>query len=68
MQAVKSSNIKAIGYEPETQRLHVQFGSGKTYAYDGVKAEEHEALINAASVGSHFHHAIRGKYNGVEVR
>lgn len=59
LKAVSSSNIKAVGYDPEQQKLHVQFRSGTTHCYDGVSAKEHEALLNADSIGTHFHANIR---------
>lgn len=68
MKPVQSSNIRTIGYDAEARRLRIEFGSGKTYAYEGVPAEEHEALIGAPSIGSHFARHIRSKYPGVEVK
>lgn len=68
MKPVKSSNIKAIGYREAGGLLHIEFGSGKTYAYEGVLPDEHVALMGAPSVGSHFSRHIRSKYPGVEVK
>lgn len=55
---VKSSNIAAVGHDPETQELHVKFHSGAVHAYSGVSAEKHQALLAASSIGSHFHKNI----------
>lgn len=68
MKPVKSSNIKAIGYDAKASRLQIEFGSGKTYAYEEFPAAEYEALVNAPSIGSHFARHIRSKYPGVEVK
>jgi KTSC domain-containing protein len=58
-QPVKSSNIKSIGYDPEKQELHVEFGSGQVYAYANVPPEKHQALLAAESIGQHFARHIR---------
>ena len=62
MQPVRSSNIASIGYDPEAQALHVLFSSGGKYEYSGVSPEEHAALLDAKSVGSHLHTHIKGRY------
>lgn len=56
---VTSSNIEAIGHDPETNTLRVQFKGSGTYDYAGVSAEDHAALVGAGSIGSHFHKNIR---------
>lgn len=66
LKPVTSSNIAAIGHDPDNNILHVQFKNGGTYAYHGVSAEEHDALVDADSVGSHFHQHIKAKYSGVK--
>lgn len=58
----KSSNIRAIEYEPDASRLTIDFHSGGRYAYDGVTAAEHDTFTRAASHGKHFHAHIKGKY------
>ena len=63
---VKSSNIAAVGFDPATSTLGVQFSSGATYHYAGVSAEDHAALMGADSIGSHFAKNIRGKFEGVK--
>lgn len=61
MKKVASSKISAIGYESGLSRLVVEFSSGKRYAYSEVSAEEHAAIMDADSVGSHFAKNIRSK-------
>lgn len=58
----RSSNVTALGYDPESKELHVRFASGGVYAYSGVSPEEHQALVNAPSVGSHLHAHIKSRY------
>ena len=51
MTDVKSSNIKAIGYNDEKGEMHVAFKSGDTYAYAGVEKAHYLEAFDAASVG-----------------
>lgn len=64
---VSSSQIHAIGHDHETNTLHVQFrgkdGPGHTYAYSGVSESDHQALIGAESIGSHFGQHIKNAKN-----
>lgn len=60
--SVSSSQIRSIGYDSPSETLEVEFSNGAIYHYDGVSDTEHEALMNANSVGSHFYKNIRGKY------
>lgn len=64
---VASSNIRAVGYDTETQTLRVQFGNGQCYDYPKVPAELHQEFIQAESVGSFFHRNIRTKVTGIRV-
>lgn len=54
MQEVKSSNIKKVGYDPTTNMLAVQFGSGATYHYKNVTADQCQKFLAAKSIGQHF--------------
>ena len=67
LQPVESSNIAAVGHDPETNTLRVQFRSGQVYDYQDVPAEVHAALINASSIGSHLHNHIKGKHSFVKL-
>lgn len=59
---VSSSNIASVGHDPETNTLEVEFRSGDVHQYDGVSAEHHSMLVNAPSIGKHFHKFIRDKF------
>lgn len=61
-QPVSSSNIKSIGFHPETKTLAVEFVGGSVYHYDNVKKEDYDELMAAKSVGGHFSKSIRGIY------
>lgn len=64
---VESSNIKAVGYDPASQQLEVEFHSGAVHCYHGVPADKHQAMIAAKSVGGYFHANIRGQHKGTKV-
>lgn len=59
---VESSNIKSIGYDAQNRELHIEFKSGGVYSYHGVSPDEHESMMKADSIGSHFHKRIKPHY------
>lgn len=57
---VESSQLEAIGYDPETKKLHIKFkAGGATYEYDGMTPEEFEKFNSAPSKGSYFYKNIK---------
>ena len=62
MTYVDSSNIEAVGHDPEAQELHVRFLSDDTYVYHGVPAEVYDELMASASKGSYLNRMIKGVY------
>ena len=60
--AVRSSNLVSVGYDGESRILEIEFNKGRVYRYSGVPPEEHEALMNASSLGKYFAANIRDKY------
>lgn len=63
LKPVKSSNIEAVGHDPETQELHVQFKGGAIYAYDSVPEELHTELIgDGTGIGGRFHKIVKNKF------
>ncbi len=55
---INSSKIRAIGYDPETQLLEVEFNDGRVMAYSGVSSEVHRSFMNAPSPVSFFEDRI----------
>lgn len=55
---VESSQIAAIGHDPDTNTLAIQFaaksGTGSIYHYANFTAEDFAAFRGAESIGSHF--------------
>lgn len=63
MTPVKSSNIKAVGYDASARHLTVQFHGGASHRYEDVSPEKHTALmgdgVKGHSVGRYFHANIK---------
>lgn len=59
MEPVESGAIKAVGYDPATQTLTVQFKNGGVYEYGGVPVHKYWALMASDSKGQHFMRHIR---------
>lgn len=57
---VKSNQVAAIGYDPDTKTLAVSFTRGTAiYHYPGVTPETHAAFIGAESIGKFFGQHIK---------
>lgn len=61
---VKSSNIAGIGYDPDSETMHVKFSNGNTYQYMGVDNKVYDDLIKADSIGSQFASSIKSNFTG----
>jgi len=59
---VSSSKIRAIGYDPKSQALEVEFSDGRVLAYHGVSPEVHRQFMAAASPVSFFEDKIDENY------
>lgn len=68
LKPVKSTNIAKIGHDEKTEELQIEFKDGAVYAYDGVPAFAHRELIEAKSIGGHFHKLIKSKYKFRKVK
>ncbi|MCK5156808.1 MAG: KTSC domain-containing protein [Spirochaetales bacterium] len=63
MISVSSSNIAAVGYDVESEIVHVQFVNGSEYIYKGVPQHEFDGLLNAPSIGSYLHRNYKNVYS-----
>ncbi len=63
MRRVSSSNIAAVGYDPDTSKLVVEFHNGSTYEYENVPEDEFDSLVRSSSVGSYFQNNIRNSFD-----
>lgn len=64
MTSVKSDAISAIGYDPATQELHIDWKSGSSSVHPDVPADKHAAFVASDSKGKFFHKAIREDHPG----
>lgn len=51
MKNVVSSNIKSIGYNPDTHDLAIEYHSGAIYDYPEVPPEKHAEIMRSDSIG-----------------
>lgn len=58
---VPSSQIAAIGHDPETNTMAVRFKSASSplYHYNNISTEEFTAFKSAESIGSYFYKNIK---------
>jgi hypothetical protein len=64
---VQSTNLKSVGYDPETKTLEVGFHDGSVYQYFNVPAVVHRDLLNASSIGQYFSYFIKTTYRNRKV-
>ena len=65
---VVSSNLRAIGFDPTSQTMRVEFNNGSMWDYAGVSQETFNAVLNAESVGKAYNALIKGGgYAGTKV-
>ena len=59
---VHSSAILAIGYDPSTSRMKIQFQEGHTYDFCRVPENIFKSFLAARSIGQYYNTYIRDKY------
>jgi hypothetical protein len=60
---VKSSLISGIDYDPDTEKLTVEFKNGGKYVYFGVSEQIWNNFQNSPSVGKFFLANIKGNHH-----
>lgn len=58
MTPVSSTNLHAVGYDPATSQLLVQFKNGTVYQYNNVTQQVHTAMM-AGDPGLYFAEIIK---------
>ena len=66
--SVRSSNIRSVGYDPESSTLEVEFITGSIYQYSNVPESEYEGLMNATSKGKYLNRNIKDRYQDTKIR
>jgi hypothetical protein len=59
---VSSSAISAVGYDPATMRMKIQFVQGHTYDFCRVPENVFNGLLHARSKGTYYNDNIRDRY------
>lgn len=67
-ETVSSSNVKEMGYDPDTETLEVEFHKGLVYQYTGVPEDTYKEVRSAPSVGGALAHKVKGIYPHHEVK
>jgi len=60
---VPSTVIRRFSYDAHSQRLVIEFLSGRRYAYIDVPPDVYSAMRRAHSRGSYFNACIRDRYS-----
>jgi hypothetical protein len=68
MVPVTSSQLAAVGYDPQTRELQIEFKRGTLYSFPGVPREVHAGLMVASSKGRFFYYRVRWSYRGIKIR
>ena len=63
MHYVDSSNVEAIGYDPDTRELHVHFKTSGNYVYAEVEEWVFSEFLQANSKGRYLNQMIKGVYD-----
>ena len=63
MKQVHSSHVHAIGYDPVSGDLHVEYKNGGKFVYKNVPPDKARAVLGGASIGKMLHTHIRGQHD-----
>lgn len=59
---VRSTAIRAIGYDSDTMRMKITFIEGHTYDFCRVPERIFQGFLNAGSKGRYYDTYIKGRY------
>ncbi len=63
LHVVKSTNLAAIGYDPESQTLFIRFHyADRVYGYQDVPHEMYRRLMDAESKGAFFRENVKDRF------
>ena len=60
--AVESSQVKSVGYDPDSEVLEVEFKGGTVYQYAEVTCKTYADMMNADSIGRFLNTGIKGTH------
>jgi hypothetical protein len=59
--------MRAVGYEPRSETLEIEFHNDHVYRYFGVPAAVYLKLLNARSLGTYFNEHVRDEFQARQV-
>jgi hypothetical protein len=59
---LRSTNLKEVGFDIQSNQLEIVFADGGRYRYSGVPESIYRGLVSASSAGRYFHQKIRDVY------
>lgn len=62
LRRVFSSHINAVGYDPGSKELQVEFSNGRTAVYQDVPSDIAKMVTDAPGVGVALNQYIKGRY------
>ncbi|HYU70686.1 MAG TPA: KTSC domain-containing protein [Burkholderiales bacterium] len=65
---VNSSKIRAVGYDPKSQILEIEFSDGRVNQYHGVSPEVYRQFMAAPSPTSFFEDKIDESFPSSRIR
>lgn len=67
MKPIHSGKLRAVGYDPRSRILQVQFDEGSLWQYSGVSEEAWRRLSNSGAAWSYFRDNIEEEFTGKRV-
>ena len=65
---INSSRIRAVGYDPKSQVLEIEFSDGRLIQYRGVSPEVHRQFMAAPSATSFFEDKIDESFQSNRIK
>jgi hypothetical protein len=62
-----NSTVKRASYDPDTQSLVVEFGTGRSYRYKAVPHTVYDWLLRVKSKGAYINGLIKDRYEFEEI-
>lgn len=64
MKQVHSSHVNAVGYNPSTEELHIEYkNGGGRHVYKDVPRDKAHLVMNGMSIGKALHAHVRGQHD-----
>jgi lysyl-tRNA synthetase class 2 len=64
---VRSGAVSAVGYDPTTNELDIEYTGGDVYRYSMVPPSVHRELLAADSIGAFVNREVKPHYPGREI-